>query len=150
MRMKDLANAFANGEENKFIGKIDKEVQRLIQLRFVSKIVSAAKKLHYEIIPQHLNKSFKCTIEQSNVFPQSWGLIYNVGGTKGRMQIDERDLEILSKGFESIRDNKILELASTGITVEHNFEEKLIYMLIGVTLYNQYFEEALETEMPML
>lgn len=150
MRMKDLAKAFATGDETKLVQKIDKEIERLIQLRFVAKIVSAVKELHYDIVPKYIDKNFKCTIESLHTFPASWGLIYNVNGIKGKLQIDEYNLELLATGFESIRDNKLIDLASTGITVEHNFEEKLIYMLVGSTVFNEYFEHALETEMHML
>lgn len=150
MKMKDLAKAFALGQETQFIEKVDKEISRLIQLRFATQIISLVKSLEGTMVPHHLNQNFKCTIEELHTFPQSWGLVYNVDGTKGKVQIQEENLELLSKGFESIRDNKLIELAATGFTVEHNFEAKLIYMLIGQSLFNEYFEHALETEMHMV
>lgn len=150
MKMKDLAKAFALVQEDKFIDKIDKEIIRLTQLRFVAKVVSVVKDLEGNMVPNHLNQNFKCTIEELHTFPQSWGLVYNVDGTKGKIQIKESNLALLSQGFESIRDNKLIDLAASGITVEHNFEAKLIYMLIGQTLFNEYYEHALETEIHML
>lgn len=150
MKMKDLATAFAHYNETGFNRKINGDIENLLQLRAVSKIISVVKSLSCDMIPKHLNENFKCTVESLHTFPQTWGIVYSVGKDKGKLQIDDYDLEFLSRGMESIVDNKLLELASTGITVEHNFEEKLIYMLIGESLFNEYDKHALETEMNML
>lgn len=51
MKMKDLAKAFALVQEDKFIDKIDKEIIRLTQLRFVAKVVSVVKDLEGNMVP---------------------------------------------------------------------------------------------------
>lgn len=150
MKMKDLTAAFANYNETGFNRKINSDIEKLLQLRAVSKIISVVKSLHCDMVPKHLNENFKCTLESLHTFPQTWGIVYSVGREKGKLQIDDYDLEFLSRGMESIIDNKLLELASKGITVEHSFEEKLIYMLIGERLFNEYYQHALETEMNMI
>lgn len=150
MKMKDLANAFANYDETGFNKKINHDIKKLLQLRAVSKIISVVKSLSCDMVPKHLNENFKCTLEALHTFPQTWGIVYSVGREKGKLKIDDYDLEFLSRGMESISDNKLLELASRGITVEHNFEEKLIFMLIGESLFNEYYKHALETEMSMI
>lgn len=150
MKMKDLATAFANYDETGFNRKVNNDIQKLLQLRAVSKIISVVKSLTCDMVPKHLNENFKCTLESLHTFPQTWGIVYSVGREKGKLQIDDYDLEFLSRGMESILDNQLLPLASVGITVEHNFEEKLIYMLIGESLFNEYYKYALETEMNLI
>lgn len=150
MKMKSLAKAFATCDETRFERKLDEEIENLLRLRAVSKVISLVKSLHWDIVPKHLNETFKCTIETLHTLPETWGIVYSVGSEKGKLQINDYDLEFLSRGLESIEDNKLVELASLGFKVEHNFEEKLIYMLIGKSLFDEYYEHALETEMNML
>lgn len=147
MNIKDLAKAFKQGEESTFLQKVDKEMERLHQLKFITKMVLTVKKLQAHIVPNHMNKNFKCTIESLHTFPQSWGLVYNAEGVKGKIQIDENDLEMLSKGLESITDNKLIDLASKGFNIENNFEEKLISMLMGKTILKEYVEHDMDLSM---
>ena len=112
--------------------------------------MSVVKEINRNINPKYINKNFKCTIESLHTFPESWGLIYNVNGVKGKIKIDEYNLELLAIGFESIRDNKLIDLASTGITVESNFEEKLTYMLMGSKVFKENIDHNLEKELDII
>lgn len=149
MKMKSLAKALTMYEQTSFDKQIDKEIQNLLQLRAVSKIISLVKSLSWDVVPKHLNETFKCTIEKLHTLPETWGIVYSVGNERGKLQFNDYNLEFLSRGMESIQDNKLVELASLGFKVEYNFEKKLIYMLIGKTLFEEYYENSLELEMNM-
>lgn len=51
MKMKDLAKAIIDCQDEKFVNKIDKEINKLLQLRFICNVVELVDSVEHEIKP---------------------------------------------------------------------------------------------------
>lgn len=142
MKMKDVVKAFSNFGEDRFFKKVDKEIEKLYQLRYIAKVISLAKEASHEILSDktNLNKVIKFSIENLGTYPQTWGMVYNIEGKKGNFEFKEHDLNSLSKGIENITNHKLFECATKGFVIDHTLEERLILNMIGEDLFNEYFE----------
>ena len=142
MKMKDVVKAFSNFGEDKFLNKVDKEIEKLYQLRYIAKVISLAKEASYEILSDktNLNKVIKFSIENLGTCPQTWGMVYNIEGKKGSFEFREHDLDKLSKGIKKITNHKLFECATKGFVIDYALEERLILNIIGEDLFNEYFE----------
>ena len=144
MNLREVRSKELEKKDTDLMFKVDKGIEELNQLNFIKKVASTIKSLNDYIKPNHLNKNFKCTVELLYTFPQSWGLVYDIEGAKGKVKFNEEDLSLLSKCFHSIKDNKLLSLACTGIHIEDDFSQQLIKMLLGEKILNKYFQEEVE------
>ena len=142
MKMKDVVKAFNSFGEDKFFKKVDKEIEKLYQLRYIAKVISLAKEASYEILKDktNLNKVIKFSIENLGTYPKTWGMVYNIEGKKGSFSFDEYDLNSLSKGIDQVTNHKLFECASKGFVIDNTLEERLILNMIGEDLFNEYFE----------
>ncbi len=150
MKMKDLAKAIVDCQDEKFVNKIDKEINKLLQLRFICNVVELVDSVEHEIKPfenpdQNFGKVFKYELGSVDTYPANMGIKYKIGKQESSVSLFSPNLDFFVRGYETLKKEK----SKKEIIIDHSFNERLIADIIGEKLFEEYYNLIEENKYKM-
>lgn len=155
--LKNFASSISNIDSEGDIKKIDKKLNELYKLRYISQAIDISQRIESQIfgfsglekMEKLKGKMFNFRLSDLQTIPSSFGICFKVGDIEGDEAFIENDsLERFFKGKSLFdKENKFQERFS--FEVDYSLQDRILLSLIGEKLFFKFLEMKMDFQLGM-